>query len=206
MNVTESILQKLSRWKRDPKFTGLRKITNQMYYDEDTATLELPRLLGHAILEIDGCKFNVDQTVGGLHALIAYPYTELARPDDIALDLGAFVGGITIPLAKKVKKVYALEPLYYEELRTNVKLNDLSNVVVIPAALGKEENTTRIRYGTKETLVPTTSFQKLKELAGHIDFLKSNCEGGEWGIGMRDILVITLVLICVLIYMRVVLT
>ena len=55
------------------------------------------------------------------------------------LDVGAGVGALTVPLAKSVEEVTALEPApaMLEELRANIARNRLSNVTCIPAAWGK---------------------------------------------------------------------
>jgi len=55
------------------------------------------------------------------------------------LDVGAGVGALTMPLAKSVEEVTALEPApaMLEELRANIARNRLSNVTCIQAAWGK---------------------------------------------------------------------
>lgn len=57
------------------------------------------------------------------------------------LDVGAGVGALTVPLAKAVESVTALEPspAMMEELRANVARNGLRNVTCIQAAWGKAE-------------------------------------------------------------------
>jgi SAM-dependent methyltransferase len=55
------------------------------------------------------------------------------------LDVGAGVGALTVPLAKSVEEVTALEPApaMLEELRANLARHRLTNVTCIPAAWGK---------------------------------------------------------------------
>ncbi len=57
------------------------------------------------------------------------------------LDVGAGVGALTVPLARSVEAVTALEPspVMLEELRANIACNRLGNVTCIPAAWGKAE-------------------------------------------------------------------
>jgi FkbM family methyltransferase len=60
--------------------------------------------------------------------------------DGIILDIGANIGGFTLPLAKAVAPrgvVYAYEPDFQNvsRLQTNTELNQLDNVVVLPLAL-----------------------------------------------------------------------
>jgi FkbM family methyltransferase len=54
------------------------------------------------------------------------------------IDVGANVGLVTIPLALATARVIAVEPLpqNIEQLRGNVRRNDLTNVVVVEAAAG----------------------------------------------------------------------
>jgi SAM-dependent methyltransferase len=56
-----------------------------------------------------------------------------------ALDVGAGVGALTVPLAKSVEAVTALEPApaMLEELRANIARHGLTNVTCIPAAWGE---------------------------------------------------------------------
>ncbi len=57
---------------------------------------------------------------------------QLVSEDDTVVDVGANIGTITIPLAKKVKRVVSFEPqaFIYNILCGNVALNDLHNVSI----------------------------------------------------------------------------
>lgn len=57
------------------------------------------------------------------------------------LDVGAGVGALTVPLARVVEAVTALEPspAMLEELRANIARNRVPNVTCLPAAWGKTE-------------------------------------------------------------------
>ena len=60
-------------------------------------------------------------------------------PDGIeVVDAGAYIGDLTIPISKLVKKVYAFEPQpeVRHLLETNLELNHITNVEVLPYALG----------------------------------------------------------------------
>ena len=70
------------------------------------------------------------------------------RPDDVAVDVGANIGYYTILMAKKAKKVYAVEPeeINFEILQKNVTANNLKNVVLIKvAASNKNEQRAMIK-------------------------------------------------------------
>ena len=57
------------------------------------------------------------------------------------LDVGAGVGALTVPLARTVESVTALEPspAMLEELRANLARNRLGNVTCVPAAWGETQ-------------------------------------------------------------------
>lgn len=56
------------------------------------------------------------------------------RSDHVFLDVGAWIGCVTLLAARKFSRVYAFEadPVSVEDLRENIRLNQLDNVVVVP--------------------------------------------------------------------------
>lgn len=60
------------------------------------------------------------------------------RYDGVIVDAGAYIGDTTIPLSRLAKKVYAFEPQAEtrEILKYNLDLNHITNVEVMPYALG----------------------------------------------------------------------
>ena len=170
------LLELLGRLKYSPKSAWIRKYTNLLYYDPKTIVLSVDKL---KVLEVGGCKFYANEALEGLAQMDDSSWLAGTRPTDTVLDLGAHVGIMCIPLAKKVKKVYAVEPLYGKELKANLELNDLHNVVVWKAALGTGK-AAKLRYHERSATVPMVSLPKMKDEIGPIDFLKANCEGGEW--------------------------
>jgi len=64
---------------------------------------------------------------------------KIAKNNDIVLDMFAGIGYWTIPLAKKVKKTYAIElnPFSFKYLEENIRLNRLSNVTAIKGNCSK---------------------------------------------------------------------
>ena len=72
--------------------------------------------------------------------------SRLVRPGTNAIDVGAHIGTLTVPLAQLVGdkgRVYAFEPQkkIYRELCHNLALNDVDNVVPIRCALGARSGT-----------------------------------------------------------------
>ncbi|CAE7237172.1 unnamed protein product [Symbiodinium natans] len=78
----------------------------------------------------------------------SYALQTLCKAGDIVIDVGANVGGFTVPLAERVGpdgQVHAFEPFrkVFQHLNANVALNGLSNVYTYNVALGtKEEEVT----------------------------------------------------------------
>ncbi len=66
--------------------------------------------------------------------------SSLLFPGDTVIDIGANIGGFTIPLAKKVPNgvVIAIEPqrVLYQLLNANIALNELINVHTFNTAAG----------------------------------------------------------------------
>ena len=116
-----------------------------------------------------------------------YDWSDM-RNTDIVLDIGAHIGSITIPAARKVKHVFAIEPLFTEELRENVRLNGLTNVTILPIAIGNGGKIDLTFFETEENNIQTHSFKEIVDMCGgKIDFLKCDCEGGEWFIDKSDL-------------------
>lgn len=182
--MIDKVFELAGRIKYSPKSAPIRKFTNLLFYDPNKMLLDVRKV---KVLEVGGCKFQANEALEGLVDMTDDPWLGGTREDDVVVDLGAHVGIMCVPLAKKVKKVYAIEPLYAKELRANLKLNGLDNVEVWESALGKGEPI-ELRYHERSASVVTQSFSNYKEKAGHIDFLKCNCEGGEWNILPREYL------------------
>jgi len=73
----------------------------------------------------------------------------LMQPDDLVLDIGANVGMYTIPMAKKVKTVYAceLDPLNSAILKENIFLNSLQEkVILLPFACGRSTEIVKVKF------------------------------------------------------------
>ncbi|CAJ1354788.1 unnamed protein product [Effrenium voratum] len=74
----------------------------------------------------------------------SYALQTLCRQGDLVVDVGANLGGFTVPLAQRVGvegQVHAFEPFrkVFQHLNANVALNGLSNVYTYNVALGAAE-------------------------------------------------------------------
>ncbi len=102
------------------------------------------------------------------------------RPDDVVVDIGANVGAFCIRAARRSKHVFAVEPVTTDDLRANITLNG-ADVAVIEGALG-DGGARAITWDTRTVVARTYPFREIRAMAGGCDFLKCDCEGGEWTI------------------------
>jgi FkbM family methyltransferase len=173
------IYEFLLRMKHSPKPLGLQGLINTMFYAPDRVQLDTNRF---DYVEVDGFKFHVTDQIDSVQRVEGNSWFDGIQKGDVVLDIGANIGAITIPLAKTAAKVIALEPLFYDLLIDNVKLNGYKNVFVYPAGLS-DESTLDVAFSSRRQVVNCMTFPEILECIGEqIDFLKVDCEGGEWSI------------------------
>lgn len=112
---------------------------------------------------------------------------------DVVVDIGAHVGMFTKNHVNKASKIIALEPdpLFFKELQKYSK----SNIFITNYAISKDNgvayiksdgnaNSIDIEQKNNSVLINTISFKELlnKYNLDKIDFLKIDCEGGEYDI------------------------
>lgn len=130
------------------------------------------------------------------------------KEGDIFVDVGANIGYFSLLASSIVGdngKVYSFEPLYYNNLRDNLKINGTDNVKVYPLALSDQPGEARIFKSASdnrgmssfreitnsvETIVKTDT---LDNIIGHDtcpDLIKIDVEGAEYKalIGMSGII------------------
>jgi len=108
----------------------------------DVSLGELPHFFVGPALDINVA--NAVRQVGTFDLGQSYALQTLCRKGDIVLDIGANVGGFTVPLAERVGpdgEVHAFEPFrkVFQHLNANVALNGLDNVFAHNVALGRED-------------------------------------------------------------------
>lgn len=183
-----NILKTLSDIKHSPKLASIRQYTNLLYYDPQKVILDLDVL---DIVEVEGFKFKVTNQINSLQRIKRNPWFENIKTGDVAVDIGANIGAISIPLASICKKLYAIEPLYSEELQDNINLNNLKNIEIVERAIGIGKRSTRISFAGRTKEVKELSFNLLKSYIASkgdkIDFLKMDGEGCEWSIQPEEL-------------------
>ncbi len=123
------------------------------------------------------------------------------RPENIMIDMGCWIGPLTLYAASKGISVHSIDPdhVAIKDLKENIALNShLNNISVYELGIsdndGIEALYARTNFGyssssllnrTRDRLsvsIPTTTFNKFIENNGinKIDFIKIDIEGGEW--------------------------
>lgn len=114
-----------------------------------------------------------------------YYFQDIVKEDRV-IDIGACIGGFTLPASRSSRSVIAIEPTTPDVLTQNLKLNGISNVKVIDGALGDGGEIT-IDWNFKKYNKKTTPLSEFIDISGGCDFLKCDCEGGEWGIRIQEL-------------------
>ena len=105
---------------------------------------------------------------------------------DMVLDIGANVGGFSLFMSKNVKHIYAVEPLFTDTLQKNINNNNIKNITVINKGLG--DSPFLCEFGDLKKRIDCISLTEILKLCdGKIDFLKCDCEGGEWNIKPHEL-------------------
>lgn len=126
----------------------------------------------------------------------------MASEGDVVFDLGANIGTESLLLSKIVGdkgKVFAFEPVTFDILRYNIKINNIKNVEIVPAAVSNVPGHTEIEVregllgstivrgsGPKQQssltrVVPVTTIDDFCAYSKieRVDFVKMNVEGAE---------------------------
>lgn len=213
--------------RRNPRFVLTRKInwllTRFPFFDSvgwqfSIAKLLLPKSNGSTIIKtINGYDMVVDPKhrpgfidndlyyLGTYEAGVLKVLKMLCGEDSILIDVGANIGAITLSMATIAHKgkVLAFEPLpgIVDNLRENIKLNKLSNIDVLPIALGPKSGAVTMRPDLTErgssTLLKdqhldhtfgkpvSVAVRQLDEFTKdlpHVDLIKLDVEGYELGV------------------------
>jgi len=141
-----------------------------------------PYVIFPCIISDKGVKFRVTLQLFTVNEVMKdYSFSDI-RMGDRVIDIGANCGGFCLHAAQMTDRVLALEPIVIDKLRDNILLND-ANVMAIEGAIGTAEPKW---FGTTRQ-TRKYSLSELKEILGGCDFLKCDCEGGEWGIQPEEL-------------------
>jgi len=125
-----------------------------------------------------GFKFVNTPNNGTINQVFSdYRFNDI-RKSDVVLDIGANVGAFSMFISRIVKQVYAIEPITTEILLKNISNNNIKNIKVVQTALG---NTNEVSWLNETKKIKTFNLTSIIGMCdGKIDFLKLDCEGGEW--------------------------
>jgi len=166
------------------KTKSFREIINGQFSSDDRIVLKINSF--DYIVDKNGNKYCMSKLINVINQVEEdYLFNDI-KNDDIVIDIGASIGGFSIPASKKAKKVYAVEPITPELLEKNVNLNQIKNIDILNVALGdgKEKN---IKWLDKTKKIKTKTLTEIKEICGGCDFLKIDCEGSEWDIKPEEL-------------------
>ena len=167
------------------KTKSFQKVINSLFYDKNKLIIESPEYINYVVMK-DWNKYYMSRLINGVsQAQQDYIFDDI-RKDDIVVDIGASIGGFAIPASKKAKHVYAVEPMTPDLLRKNILLNRRENIEVLEVALG-DGKTTMIEWLGKSKSMKTKTLTEIKKMCGGCDFLKIDCEGGEWDIKPEEL-------------------
>ena len=162
------------------KFQSFQDYINNRYKLKGHTIIN-ERFLENTYYYKNNIAFNIDSQLESINQVVDdYDFSDI-KESDIVLDIGANIGAFTMFASKKAKHVFAVEPLYANTLKKNLLKNNIKNVTVLDIGIGNGE--LNLTYGTRNKIVKCYSLSEIIQLCGgHIDFLKIDCEGGEWTI------------------------
>jgi FkbM family methyltransferase len=100
-------------------------------------------------------------------------------------DIGAYLGETTVLFARMgARHIHAYEPLFFEYVQSNLKLNNISNATVHPYGVFIEEDTYGVDIdGASSGLLTGSTQIKVMPIQDVIaDVVKMDCQGCEWSL------------------------
>lgn len=123
-------------------------------------------------------------------------YKKILKPNDIAIDVGGYIGSHTLPMSRFCSEVYVFEPNadLFQVINSNIELNKFQNIKSYNIALGKsnedvdfyerENGTSRIAkkniLGNKKQ-IKTQSLDQFLDVP-HCKLIKIDVEGHEYSV------------------------
>jgi FkbM family methyltransferase len=166
------------------KTKSFRQVINQQFSDENKVVLGLSGF--DYIVTKNGEKYYVSKLIDCVRQVQEDYMFDDIKNDEIVIDIGASIGGFCIPASKKARHVYAIEPMTSDMLRENIQLNSVDNITVLDLALGNG-SVKKIEWVGRSKILETKSLTEIKNMCGGCDFLKIDCEGGEWEIKPEEL-------------------
>ena len=168
---------------------NMQKWCNNRFNDPDRTVVD--NAFTRYVVTKDGFKWCPCQLEPVQRVYLEYNFMDV-KEDDVVLDLGAHIGAFALRVAKHCKHVYAVEPLFNQELQFNAEINQLQDkITVLPFALGDGRAIDIEFFGKERDQVPTYTLRGIRNMIeeeyGDITFLKIDIEGAEWLINPDDL-------------------
>lgn len=164
---------------------SFQKVINSLFYDENQLIIESPEYIDYVVMK-NSNKFYMSRLINGVtQAQQDYVFDDI-RKNDIVIDIGASIGGFSIPASEKAKHVYAVEPMTPIMLNKNIRLNEKTNIDVFGTALGNGAFK-EIKWSGESKIIETKTLSEIKKMCDGCDFLKIDCEGCEWDIQPEEL-------------------
>ena len=155
---------------------SFQEFINNRFKDENKFIIN-SKYVSHLVMK-NGDLFYPSEDVGSSNSVLEeYKFDDI-RKDDIVIDIGANIGGFSIPASRMSNHVYAVEPFMIKELRENISLNK-RDIQVIEGALGNGD-IMEVKWKGIHKEIKTMTLSDIKGYCGGCDFLKLDCEGCEW--------------------------
>jgi len=125
-------------------------------------------------------------------------FQKCLKPDSVAVEVGANIGALTVPMSRLCKKVFAFEPQpeNFGLLRQNLIVNLCNNVIALPLAVGSNRGEISVpslaelrhfNFGNvvlgvpkvKNTVKMVTLDSALFDKVAKVHFIKADVEGME---------------------------
>lgn len=137
------------------------------------------------IVTEDGYTFPLDEEFNNWKDIFDdYHYNDI-RPDDIVVDIGSNIGVFTSMAYRRSKHVTCVEPIKIRQLHHNLQNNNIKvSVISQPFGDGSPVNITWLGNSYNG---PSVTWKEILKVSGGCDFLKCDCEGGEWFFTIEDL-------------------
>ena len=162
---------------------SFQEFINNRFNDKNKVIID-KEYISHIVMK-NGDLFYVSEDLDSSTSVYKEYRFDDIRKDDIVIDIGANIGGFSIPASRKSDYVYALEPVTVSELKKNISLNK-RNIHVMESALGNG-NTLEIKWKGVHKQLKTMTLSDIKNNCGGCTFLKVDCEGEEWFIKPEEL-------------------
>jgi FkbM family methyltransferase len=123
----------------------IKKVQNS--FNEDDVIIKVPNLGLFSIFKNDKIS-KVLQGGNIWEPWLQNIFEKVINSKKDVVDIGAYIGVHTIKLANLCfpNNVYAFEPVYYKKLKTNIKLNNLTNVIVCEKGISDTNKNTTVDW------------------------------------------------------------